>query len=140
MRRARRPRRCASRRTTSRTEFVTSSDETRSVVDAWPCALVVTAVLSSEPTSVLNWTVFPARGWPLRFPTNAVMPARWPGEIEFGLTATWILISAEVLANPVVGAGLPTHWERTFTPPFCSWHSNRGPVVPLLSEHAWISV
>src|SRR5262249_28656815 len=98
------------------------------------------AVLSSEPTSVLNWTVFPARGWPLRFPTNAVMPARWPGEIEFGLTATWILISAEVLANPVVGAGLPAHWDRTFTPPLSSRHSNRGPVAPLLSEHAWISV
>ena len=74
--------------------------------------------------------------------TITVTPARRPGVIAFGLTPTWTLISAEVLANPAVGTGVPVQALRVFTlVPAFAWllHPNVGPVVPLLSEHAWIS-
>jgi hypothetical protein len=63
-----------------------------------------------------------------------------------------MIMLSDVFANPVLGAGVPVQAasDRTLpdaVPPFAvpcaaltSEHSNVGPLVPLLSEHAWISV
>ncbi len=109
-----------------------------------PLASVTPLGASIVPPEAVTSTRFPASGCPLPpaapFVTNTVMVTRRPGSVEAGLADTRMRMSADVFAKPVVGAGLPVHSARTVTPPFCSRHSNTGPVVPPLSEHAWISV
>jgi hypothetical protein len=98
-------------------------------------------------------TGLPASGCPLppvspatvlaRFPfvTMTMIDTRRPGSVDAGEACTIMPMSALLFAMPVTGAGLAVQEALnafTLVPAFPSRHAKVGPVLPLLSEQAWI--
>ena len=114
-----------------------------------PCEFVVPLGPSTLPPDAMIKTGLPGSGWPLP-PVTPAMPApfvtmtmidtRRPGSVDAGEACTVIKMSALLFARPTVGAGLAAQALNAFTlvPAFPSRHAKVGPVLPLLSEQAWI--